>query len=430
MQYGKGCVMASKASSRRAWLTGIGAILMSCFCLIPFSLFSMYIEPMTGELGASVGQLTLIPSLWTAGCFVSSLIVGTVMKKVNQRLLIVIGAATIFLFQFSIFFADGVIPIYICAFLNGFGSLWCGMAMAQISITMWFAKYQGIMMSACIVMNSVIITILFPVVGNVISATGYRELVLILGIICGIGGALTALLVSPAPQKFGLAPYGATLEEQKEAASGDEAVIPSLSWGKIVKSPVFWCIIAVVFLGGFSAQAFNAQGAVVLGSFGLDVGQSALALSIFTLVVIFTQLLFGLMCDKASPRMALFVFAGINAVVLLLSFMLVGWIGAIVFVIGMAFGAPISGLYGANAAPRIFGPAAAGNLIGFVNAGAAIGSTLGPICMGLMYDAMGSYSVALEILGVLLIVAMLFNAWLYSKGNRKKIQDEIAAENA
>jgi sugar phosphate permease len=420
--------MSEKTSSSRAWLSGIGGILMTAVCLVPFSMFSLYIQPICNDLSVGVGQVSIASSLWTVGCFISAFFVGKLYEKVNTKVLVALGAITVFFFQFTISVSTSLVLIYIGAFLNGVGAMWCGMAMAQIIISKWFVKKQGTMMSLCMVVTTLVAAVMFMVAGGMVQSVGYRTVTLIIGIVAGVLGIVAALLVSGEPSKYGMKPYGA--EEGGGEDVDASAVAPSLSWGKVIKSPVFWAILVICAFGGFVAQGFNAQGAVILGSFGIDSGAAAGALSIFTLAGMFTVMGFGMLCDKIGPKNAMTIFAVIVAVVLLLAFMWTGWIGAVVFAIGMAFVSPISSLYGPNIAPRIFGPGASGDMIGIINVCGSIGSTLGPICLGFVYDAMGTYTLMLEIMGAMIVLTMLLNFWLNKKSNLDKVQQQIADEAA
>lgn len=400
---------------------------MVVFTVVPLTVISLYMQQMSAELGVTVGQISLALSLSTVGSFLASMLIGTLMKKLSSKALVLIGAVCVAAFQLSISFSDNIFIIYVMALINGFGSVVGGMAMSQITITLWFAKGQGMMMSVSVVVMGLALTIGIPVIGGLVAQYGYRTVTLWMAIICGVGLALCALLVSGAPQKYGLMPLGA--EEKSEGDQEAKSVVPpSLSWKRIAKTPMYWGIWLAVMFVSLACQGVTSQGAVVLGSFGLEPTSAALALSVSTFVGIFSKLAFGFVSDKFSPKYGMYIFAGCYAVILLVSFLLTGWIGAIIFAFGMGMGGCVPSLYGPNAAPRIFGPKDSGNMIGFLNMASSLGATLGPIVVGMMYDAFGNYNVALEVLGVLLAICLAINWWVYSKGSQRKVKALIEAE--
>ncbi|MDR1421338.1 MAG: MFS transporter [Coriobacteriales bacterium] len=416
----------------RAWLSGIGAILITVFAICPFSMVSLYMTPMatelsTPEVSVTVGQIAIALSISTIGGFVVGLLIGRLIKVINVKILVILGALFVFAFQFSLSISNSLIPIYIAAFFNGAGTVIGGMAMAQIVITQWFVKGQGMMMSACFIALSLVAAICVPIVGSSIVVYGYRSVVLVVGIIAGVGIALSSLLISGAPAKYGLQPLGTGKDESGEALP---VSIPSLSWSKIVRSPVFWAIWLICLLAGTVIQGFNSQGAVIFGSLGLDEVNAAFALSVFTLLCIPMTFVFGFISDRTSPKIALYIHGGISAVILLFSFFWVGWIGAIFVACAMGVASILPSLYGPNAAPRIFGTRDAGDMIGFVNVAASLGATIGPIFTGFMYDTFGNYQITLTVMGVLLVICLLLNIWLNGKKNIEKIKQQIAEESA
>lgn len=418
-------------SKTRAWTSGISAMFMVVFTVVPLTVISLYMQQMSAELGVTVGQISLALSISTIGSFIASMLIGTLMKKLSSKVLVLIGAVCVAAFQLSISLGDNLMIIYVMALVNGFGSVVGGMAMSQITITMWFAKGQGMMMSVSVVVMGLALTLGIPVVGGLVAQFGYRAVTMGMALVCGGGLVVCALLVSGAPQKYGMLPLGAQEAAKGDSASGEASALPpSLSWKRIAKTPMYWAIWVAVMFVALACQGVTSQGAVVLGSFGLEPTQAALALSVSTFVGIFSKLAFGFVSDRFSPKYGMYIFAGCYAVVLLVSFLLAGWIGAIIFAFGMGMGGCVPSLYGPNAAPRIFGPKDSGNMIGFLNMASSLGATLGPIVVGMMYDVFGNYNTALEVLGVLLVVCLVINWWVYSKGSQKKVKELIAAEAA
>jgi MFS family permease len=158
-------------------------------------------ESMAVELGVSVGQISIALSIATLGGIVASVSIGRVLKRLSPKIMIAFAGICIFAFQFAIATFDNLIPIYIVAFFNGFGTVWGGIAMSQIIITQWFAKGQGTMMSVCMVVMGLALVVCIPIIGTFVAAAGYRPVVLTVGIIAGVGVILSALLVSGAPAK-------------------------------------------------------------------------------------------------------------------------------------------------------------------------------------------------------------------------------------
>jgi hypothetical protein len=103
--------------------------------MAPFVVMSLYMEQMSQSIGSTVGMLAITMSISTAGAVTASLTIGRALKVMNHRIMIGLAGVLVFAFQFTISVSRGIVPIYMVAFLNGFGTTWGGMAVSRIIIT-------------------------------------------------------------------------------------------------------------------------------------------------------------------------------------------------------------------------------------------------------------------------------------------------------
>jgi MFS family permease len=415
--------------NKKAFLSALGAIIMTTCSIGPFTMMSLYMEQMSQSIGTSVGLLAIALSVATAGAIVGSLSIGRLLKIIGHRPMLIAAGIIVFAFQLTISVSTSIVPIYIVAFFNGFGTSWGGMAMAQIIIAQWFEKARGTVMSVCMIVMGLVLTIAIPAVGTLIATSGYRPIVMAVGIIGGAGVVLSAFLVSGAPEKYGLRPYGAADVIKENGKTAHAEAPPSLSFGNVIKSPVFWSIMAIVVLATIVAQGFSSQAAVIFGSFGLDSVTASYAFAALTFLGLPWQFVFGFLCDKIGPKLAMIISGSVCSIVLLLTFLWTGFAGAIVLAFGMAAGGSLGGLYGPNMAPRLFGVKDIGDIIVFIVMASSVGATIGPLLFGVMYDSLGNYTTTLTLMGVVIVICILLNLWLNSKSNLDKIKSQIEMEN-
>jgi MFS family permease len=390
-------------------------------------MMSLYLVQIADSIGSTVGRVALALSIATIGAIFGAALIGRVMKVLDHRIMIVIAAICVFMFQFTISRAASITPIYIAAFFNGFGTTWGGMAMSQIIITQWFEKARGTVMSLFMIAMSLVLAIAFPLVAGIISAIGYRPVVFAVGLIGSVGMIICGFLTSGEPKKYGLKAYGTV-----DIATGEEragALPPSLSFKSILKSPAFWMICLIVGLATVAAQGFSSQMAVIFGSFGLNEINAAFVVSIFSLVGVFWTFFFGFLCDKLGPKNTMTIFGSLFAAVLLFAFLWQGFAGAVIFAVFFAAGNGLSGLYGPNMAPRLFGVQSVGDMMGFLSIWSGIGASVGPAIFGLMYDSMGNYTAALVAMGFIAVTCILLNFLINSKKVLAKIQEQITRES-
>lgn len=59
-----------------------------------------------------------------------------------------------------------------------------------------------------------------------------------------------------------------------------------------------------------------------------------------------------------------------------------------------------------------------------------IGAAVGPVLVGMLYDGFGNYTVAMTLLGVVMVVALVLIAVSTGKRSEAKVQKMIAEESA
>lgn len=414
--------MENKTNSK-VWIVGIGVVVMAIFAIAPFSGLSLFLRPLSTSLNVSVGEVSLMYSFSAIGGLITALSIGKLLKKFNPKIIVFIGGITLALFFLSIAFSKRLYIIYIASFLHGFGGITAGFTMAQITLSQWFYKARGTMLSVCSIGLSLSLTIVIPIIGTSMEKYGYQTVAFWEGIISGAGVILVAIFcISGPPERYGLKPYGYTGETA--GMSSDKQSNPQLSlpFSEIVKIPAFWSIVLCMLIASMASQGFNSQGASFFKSIGLDAVQSSYALSVFSFATMGWSLLYGVLSDKVNPTVATIVNVSVAALALLLSYMWTGWTGAIISAVCFAAGGSVSGLLGPTMVSKLFGTKEAGSMVGFTRAGSSIGAMLGPVITGFMFDKSGSYALCLTVMGVCMILVLLLAVWSTSNKTINNIQ--------
>ena len=421
-----------RQNNARAWRTGIGAIMMAISQLVPWNSFSIFLRPISESMGVAVGYVSIIFSLSAVGGLITALSIGSILKKIDNRIIIAIGGCTLALFFITVSVSSSMIPIYIVSVIHGFGGVAAGFTMAQIILSQWFDRLRGTMLGACMVCMSLAGAILVPVMGTLIVEVGYRTLAFWEGI---IGGGLVLLigvfLISGSPDKYGMKPHGYVERDTGAApatsADGKVQQNASLTFGQIIRFPIFWIVILMTLMATMAAQSFNSQGANYFQSIGLNAIQASYALSIFMFAGMVWALLFGQISDRISPTVAALINGSVAAFGFLFSFMWLGWTGAIIAAICFAAGGSVTSILGPALMAKVFGTKEAGNLVGFVRAGSSVGGMIGPIVSGFLFSSTGSYVGCFTVMGGIFVVILILNVWA---GSKKTIANIKAKQNA
>jgi sugar phosphate permease len=413
--------MADK-NTVKAFTVGIGSVVMALFTIIPFSSFSLYLRPISETLGVSVASVSVLFSISSLGGLVTALLVGRILKLIHPKILVIWGGCVTAAFLIAVSFAKSMVPMYIAIVFQGTGGILAGMAMAQINISQWFVKARGTMLSVCSIVLAIGGAVLIPIIGTMIAKFGYAPVARVEGIVAGgIVVLIGVFIISGPPEKTGHKPFGYEEAQPAAQAAGAPVQTASLTVGQIVATPAFWFVIIAAFIGTLATMSFNSQGASFFESIGLERPQASYALSIFALVGMPWALFFGMVSDKASPSIATLICGGIGSAAFIFAFLLAGWTGAIIGAVAFAAGGAVSGLMGPTVFAKLFGTKEAGSLVGFVRAASALGSMLGSVIAGFLFDKSGSYSFCFMVMGFAFIVAIVLVLLAYNKKTIAKI---------
>jgi MFS family permease len=431
---------ASKPKTNiKVWIVGIGALLLSIIATLPMTVLSVFVVPISEGTGSSIGSVSLIFSLISIGSLITSLLLGTLIKHLHPKILVIIGGILIGVLLVAIGLVRNIIVLYIAAILFGAGTVIGGLTFAQVVISQWFLKGRGTMMSICMVGITLSAAIFNPLFATQIEGIGYGPVAAIYGLITGVIIVLIGLLaIQGAPEKSGLKPYG--YEEPVTSAEGAgetekpaALVLGGLTAVQARRTPYFWAIVSVMLIGSMASMAFSSQASNYFQSLGLNAVNASYCIAIFNLVAMVYTLAFGILADKKSPSFGVLITGIVTAVGYLLIIFWQGWAGAIASSVLMSAIAGMSGLFGATAMTRLFGTREAGALIGFCTAAGGVGAFIGPLLAGMLFDAFGNYVACFLIMGVFILLGVLLAVWVGTKKATervKQIENEGLAESA
>ncbi|MDR1573202.1 MAG: MFS transporter [Clostridiales Family XIII bacterium] len=399
---------------------------------------SLFVVPLSESLGVSRAEVSL---MYTTSAFTAifiALAVGFVLKKVSPKVVVVIGGVSVLIFLMALSFSDSMPLIWAAGCLKGVAGIASGMTMAQIVLSQWFHKGRGTILSFVPVMQGLFGAIANPLFARFIETYGYRpvafwEAVVFGGMIILIG----IFCIEGAPEKIGYKPYG--YEEHTPAAApaaenteAKKAVIhvPGLSIGQIVSFPAFWAILIATTFASLAAQAFGSQGSPYFQSIGLTAVEAAVALSAFNIGGIGWNLLYGVVNDKFGTSIATLINGTSFALALLLAYVWNGMTMAMICAVMLGAQGALTSTLGPVTATRLFGTKEAGLMVGWIRAFSSVGSMLGPVLAGFMFDRTGNYSACYTIIGVGIVIAVAIALWANSKSTQIKVQAKIHVKMA
>jgi len=367
---------------------------------------SIFIRPVTEDLGLSRGEFTFFRTIITAVSAGLLPMYGKLAKRFKIKNIMLVGTVCSALSLISYSFASQLWHFYSLAIINGLFVNAAHFMLIGILINRWFEDKRGLALGIAFAGSGLGAAVMVPMVSQVIELAGWRW---------GFGFSAGArwmviiprvlFLIKEHPEDKNLTPYKTGNNNQTPA---DPNRIPTgLMLSQARKTPTFW-ILAVAFLCiAVGAGASNAHTAPHLG----DLGYSSVfysAVVSFSLLTLTTGKIF---IGHVFDRFGLYVGGAVLGISLTLSpiFALLSanpvapWFHAFFLGLGSTgFSIPIN-IY----TMKFFGEKDFTAILSIMSMITAFSAAFAAPVMGLAYDFLGSYTSAWVVLVVLGIVVFI-----------------------
>lgn len=250
--------------------------------------------------------------------------------------------------------------------------------------------------------------LLLPAIQLAISGMGYQNAYLLLLVAIVIVSIPLAQFLRAKPQDMGLLPDGEKqdAEEQKTGSSETDDRIVNGEWvstdwtlSKAIKKYQFWAFFTLLFGSGFAFIALINHFVAML----IDVGYTAEFAASILAVYAITSMIgrgFGFVSDIIGREVATTLCAAMMffslPILLITNDTSSPWL-LYVFVFFFGFGGGMNSPSFSSAAADLFQGRRFGTIFGTANMGFGLGSSIGTFLYGYIYDASGTYTLAIII---------------------------------
>ncbi len=361
--------------SGRGWLTVVAAFLSSAVTLGTAYSFGAFFESMSDEFGSERGATAVIFGLTTCLFFVLSLITGRLMDRFGPRLVLAIGAVSLFVGLMLTSRVDSLGPGYIT---YGFGvgiAAACGYVPMVAMVGGWFLRQRAFAVGVAVAGIGVGTLVMSPLSAALIDRYGWRDTYVILAI------AGTAVLLACMPLAA--------------APPGDGTPQPS-RFSDAVHSRVFRRLhLSSFFLGLALFVPF-----VFVGQYAKDEGvgsvQAAVLVSVLGGASVLSRLGFGAL-DRRFGSFRLYrtcyLIHGVSFVVWLVAGSSYALMVLFVLVLGVGYGGFVA--LGPIVVADRMGVAGLGSILGILYTAPGIGALIGAPTAGWLIDRTDGYTWAI-----------------------------------
>lgn len=362
-------------------------------------LFGLLIDPLTREFGWSAASMGAAYSGTILVSGAVGIVLGSIVDRIGARALLATGSA---LTGVSLLLMSRVHSLAFFDILWGVGiGLGTALTYYPLSFTVltnWFAAERVRAFSLLTFMGAFSSTIFYPLGGLLIHAYGWREAVVILGLIqLVVTLPLHILIVRRHPEDFGLHPDGASVAGESRPQSG-------MVLREAVRNVHFWLLTASVALSYFGATLVLLEHIAFLIARGLSPTLVAALAGLLGLAYLPGRTLVvwaGGRVPLATQLLCACLAQAIGVVLLAISTTPIGVI-AYVVVFGAAYGA-MAPLRAAIMAER-FGRRSYGGILAIQGVSVGIVAALAPLLGGRLIDLFG-YGPAFAACAATLVIA-------------------------
>lgn len=395
------------------WLIVLTGFILMMFGYVSFcSVISVFMIPVTSDLGFSRTAFAFYFTILALSSVVVASFMGKVMAKGNIKLIMLGGAILACAGFFGFSRATELMHFYLFAVLLGIGFGLLTTMPISILINNWFGgKIRGTAMGISFIGSGLGGLVLTPLLNNVISSYGWRSGYLaIMAIFALIIIPAILLFVVKTPEEKGLTRMGQT---DKENADGE---LTGMLFKDAKKTSMLWMMLisVVVLILGSSAILTNSVPYFIECGFTPAMAATLAGLALGSLII--GKPLVGAYCDRWGIRNGAIYTAVIFALGFFILFLMphAKWL-VIGYILCYCFGGAAITVCPPLMVNGLFGEKDYGTIVGIVTMATSIGGAFGPLVATKIYDVTGSYSTFWLVATVLLAVSALLRGLCFKK---------------
>lgn len=361
-----------------------------------FFAFSLFVKPLQADLGWSRGSIMAAFTIYFLTLGIASPIVGRFIDCYEVKKVIFLGALMGGLGFVLLSLMPNLWSFYAGYIIIGAGMAAIGYVPASSVVSSWFKKRRGLLIGVMSTGIGLGGFVLAPIIGAyVIPRFGWRVAYLSLGFITWVVILPLALwVIKTKPVDLGLYADGSEIAETIPVSHASSPVSGRQTLKATLASSTFWLIAISFLFNGFSQVGCVQNQVPFLADVGFPLEMAATALAGVALASAVGKFCFGLLCDWISAKYACFIgfLLQLVSIPVLMSIrpespLAIIWLYAILMGLGIGSWYPtMSMLISSN-----FGLPAYGTIFGAVIFAFSLGSSVGPLVAGFLYDTFNSY---------------------------------------
>jgi predicted MFS family arabinose efflux permease len=368
--------------------------------------FGLFVLPLTEAHGWGRGDISVGSTIMSLCVAALAPVAGTLIDRYGPRRVLL---PSIVLFSATMaamwFLTAELWHFYLMCVLIAVTAVCTAPATYARVVVNWFDRRRGLALGVALTGIGVGAAIVPPLVQAAVANWGWRAAYLVLAGCVLATLPVLALVLRDDPREMGLAP-----DNDRSAAAAARKHPSTIGWlaSQAIRRPVFWLMVFSFTIFGAYTLGVVVHLVPLLIDRGLDRSTAALAASSLGFALIAGRLVAGYLLDRLfAPHVVVGVML---APVMAMAALAMGAsstpvVFACAILLGIGLGAELD--FMSYLLSRYFGLRAYAQLYGYMYGVFALGSAIGPLFMGYVYQSQGTYVPALWTLCGLTAVALL-----------------------
>ena len=381
----------------RRWLVA-GTTFLSVGTSIGFVqyAFQAFVLPLEEEFGWSRTQINLSLSLGIASSFIAPL-AGRFLDKYGSTKIMSISLLLVTLGFFMRGTMTDLWQLYLSSILLHVGIPGATQLPLGKLMGLWFPNIRGRMIGFTMAGNNFSAAVSVPIVTFIILASGWRFAFFALGISTLI--VLILVLIFIRDDKN----YKFESNDNNESKTGSK---DDYELSDAIRTTAFWFLVSGMTLQQFARTTVVIQLVPHFVAKGVSVGLASSMMSAFAVFAVISKLISGWLSDLIPSRFILVIvviFQMIGIQLVLADSQGLMWIGS--SLMGLGIGA--MGVLGPAITTELFGLKKYSSIFGFINMPIAFPVIIGPIFSGIIFDRYKTYTLAFNLVELILIISII-----------------------
>lgn len=374
------------------WIVVLLGLALMTFAYVGFvSLTSVFVLPVTEELGFERGDWMTYMVILSLACIVASPILGKLMGKSNLKLWTALACVCGAIGYIGFSRADSLTMFYLFAIVLGIGFAGTAPMPVSIMINKWFGgKIRGTATGIAFLGSGLGGMILSPILNSIIAANGWRTGYITLAIVFVILMVLVILLANDNPESKGFTRMGQDASE----IDGGSIEKKGKNLAEAMRTAEFYFAVVSTVLVVLASSAILANSVAFFVGCGIESGKAASLHGLLLGSLIIGKPLVGAFTDRFGIRVSAVLSTVIFAMTFASLFIMPSSPAMLVYLVIACYGlgGPTITVVPPLLVNGLFGDKDYGTLVGVMNMATSIGGAFGGTVAAKVYDMTGSYS--------------------------------------